>query len=141
MPPLERTPSTPRIQMDELAPKTGSQAKVHYRAIHQACGGAVRLSGNDSGIRSPASSELRWKRLKAASRLVSCRVNIETHTNLMRVWKRHLPKDGPRVFYHHERPYQSPYYCTPAEEHFVLCSEPVASVWMYLISPIPWIKP
>ncbi len=31
-------------------------------------------------------------------------------------------------FYNHERPHQSPDYRTPAEEHFVLCSEPVAFV-------------
>ena len=47
-------------------------------------------------------------------------MNIENHANLMRVWKRHLPKDGPRVFYNHERPHQSLNYRTPAEERFVL---------------------
>ncbi len=31
-------------------------------------------------------------------------------------------------FYNHERPHQSPDYRTPAEEHFVLCSEPAAFV-------------
>ena len=31
-------------------------------------------------------------------------------------------------FYNHERPHQSLNYRTPAEEHFVLCSEPVAFV-------------
>ena len=29
-------------------------------------------------------------------------------------------------FYNHERPHQSPDYRTPAEEHFVLCSEPAS---------------
>ena len=29
-------------------------------------------------------------------------------------------------FHNHERPHQSPDYRTPAEEHFVLCSEPAA---------------
>ena len=29
-------------------------------------------------------------------------------------------------FYNHERPHQSPDDHTPAEEHFVLCSEPAA---------------
>ena len=29
-------------------------------------------------------------------------------------------------FYYHERPHQNPDHRTPAEEHFVLCSEPAA---------------
>jgi len=41
-------------------------------------------------------------------------------------------------FYNHQRPRQSLDYRTPAEEHFVLCSEPAAFAQMHLIFPISW---
>ena len=41
-------------------------------------------------------------------------------------------------FYNHGRPHQSPEYRTPADEHFVLCSEPAACAQMHLIIPIWW---
>ena len=40
--------------------------------------------------------------------------------------------------YNHERPPQSLNYRTPAEEHFVPCSEHNASVWTHLIFPVSW---
>ena len=57
------------------APKTGPQAKVYNGVIHRACGGAERWSRNGGDTRRPSSSGLRWKRLKAARRLASYRVN------------------------------------------------------------------
>ncbi|MCZ0940081.1 MAG: hypothetical protein OXJ55_15670, partial [Caldilineaceae bacterium] len=36
--------------------------------------------------------------------------------------------------------HQSLDYRTPAEEHFVLCSKPAASIWMHLILPVSWSK-
>ena len=59
-----------------LAPKTGPQAKVYIGAIHRASGGAKRWSGNSGDTRRPASSGLRWRRLKAARRFVSYRVDM-----------------------------------------------------------------
>ena len=50
----------------------------------------------------------------------------EIHASLIRSWTRYLLEDRPRIFYNHERPHQSLNYRTPAEEHFVLCSEPAA---------------
>ncbi len=41
-------------------------------------------------------------------------------------------------FYNQDRPHQSLNYRTPAEEHFVLCSEPAAFALMHLIFPISW---
>ena len=77
----------------------------------------------------------------------------EVHANMIRAWKQRLLEDGRSVkyeniylnqydtvrqlhagltayfdFYNHERPHQSLNYRTPAEEHFVLCSEPDTSV-------------
>ena len=52
----------------------------------------------------------------------------EIHPNMIRTRKRQLLEVGLRVFHKHKRPHQSPDYRTPAEEHFVLCSEPVAFV-------------
>ena len=50
----------------------------------------------------------------------------EIHANMKRAWKRPMLEDGPRVRHNHERPHQSLTCRTPAEEHFVLCSEPAA---------------
>ena len=41
-------------------------------------------------------------------------------------------------FYNNERPHQSLDYRTPAEEHFVLSSEPAAFAQMHLFFPISW---
>ena len=70
----------------------------------------------------------------------------EISANQIRIWKRQLPKDGPRVFNNHERLYGSPDDRTHAGEHFVLCSQqtargpsvPPASIWMHHISPVSW---
>ena len=53
------------------APRTGPLAKMYNGANHSARGGTVQWSRNDSDTRQPASSGLRWKRLKAARRLAS----------------------------------------------------------------------
>ncbi len=56
-------------------PKTGPRIKVYSGADHQARGGAVQWSRNDVDTRQPASSGSCWKRLKAARRSASSRVN------------------------------------------------------------------
>ena len=58
-----------------LAPKTGPRAKVYNRATHPARGGAEQWSRNGGDTWQPTSSAWRWKRLKAARRLASYRVN------------------------------------------------------------------
>ena len=50
----------------------------------------------------------------------------EVHPNMTRSCKRHLRENGPRVSYHHGILSQTPDSLKPAEEHFVLCSEPAA---------------
>ena len=52
----------------------------------------------------------------------------EIHRNMIRAWKRPMLEDGPRVRHNHERPHQSLNCRPPAEEHFVLCSEPASFV-------------
>ena len=81
-----------------LAPKTGPQAKVYNGVVHPACGGAARWSRNGGDTRRPTSFGLRWKRLKAARRLASCRVNSRVHPNMILAWNRQLLEDGPSVF-------------------------------------------
>ena len=61
----------------------------------------------------------------------------EIHPSLMQSYKLHLTGDGSRVVYNHERSYKSPNCHTPAEEHFVLWSDTVESVWMNHIIPFP----
>ena len=41
-------------------------------------------------------------------------------------------------FYNHERPHQSLYWWTPADDHYVLCSELAELGWMHPISPVSW---
>ena len=73
VPPL-RYEDSPNPQLS-LAPETGPQAKVYNGAIHRACGGAERWSRNGGDTRRPASFGSRWKHLKPARELASCRVN------------------------------------------------------------------
>ena len=48
------------------------------------------------------------------------------HANMKRSWKRPMLEEEPGVCHNQKKSLQSPDYRTPAEEHFVLCSESAA---------------
>ena len=66
------------------------------------------------------------EKLKGSKTISQLSNEHEIHANMKRSWKRPRLEDGPIVCHNHEKSHQSLNYLTPAEEHFVLCSEPAA---------------